>query len=51
MPAKRVVDTATVMHYLGAQVDLRAYAEWGHSIHQDELVLAHEMLARTATLT
>jgi phospholipase/carboxylesterase len=51
VPAKRVVDTATVMHHLGARVDLRAYAEWGHSIHQNELALAHEMLVRTATQT
>ena len=46
VPSQRVIDTATVMRDLGAQTDLRVFTGWGHSIHQDELTLARDILAR-----
>ena len=51
VPSRRVIDTATVMRDLGAQADLRVFTGWGHSIHQDELILAREMLARISSRT
>lgn len=49
VPCQRVIDTASVMRDLGAQVDSHVFSEWGHSIHPDELILARDMLARISS--
>ncbi len=49
VPRQRVIDTATVMRDLGAQADLHVFTGWGHSIHQDELTLARDMLAQISS--
>jgi predicted esterase len=46
IPAPRVVETATVLRRLGAEVDMRLYPGLGHTINQDELEAVREMMRR-----
>lgn len=45
IPKERVEGTAAVLQQLGATVTMRLYPGMGHTINQDELEVARDMLA------
>jgi predicted esterase len=44
IPVKRVRDTSAIFRAMGAGVDLRLYPNFGHSVNEDEIGRAKEML-------
>jgi predicted esterase len=48
IPLGRVEETATVLSGLGAEVDKRIYLGMGHTVNEDEIGAAREMLRRLA---
>jgi predicted esterase len=48
IPLGRVEETATVLSGLGAEVDKRIYRGMGHTVNEDEIGAAREMLRRLA---
>jgi predicted esterase len=46
VPVERVVETRDVFARMGAQVELRRYPDMPHTINQDELDVAREMVGR-----
>jgi predicted esterase len=49
IPVKRVRDTSAIFRAMGADVDMRLYPNFGHSVNEDELGRAKEMLDAVAT--
>jgi len=48
IPAPRVVETATVLRRLGAQVTMRLYPGMGHTINEDELEAVRALMRAVA---
>src|SRR3712207_2106375 len=48
IPAPRVVETATVLRRLGAEVDMRIYPNMGHTINEDELEAVRAIMHEVA---
>ena len=48
IPLQRVHETAAVMDALGGDVDKRIYAGMGHTINQDELEAARDLISKVA---
>jgi predicted esterase len=44
IPVKRVRETSAIFRAMGAGVDLRLYPNFGHSVNEDEIGRAKEML-------
>jgi phospholipase/carboxylesterase len=44
IPKQRVLDTAAVLEKMGAVVTTRLYANFGHSVNEDELAFVNEVL-------
>lgn len=49
IPLARVNETAEVLEKLGARVDTRIYDRMGHTINQDELEAARQLIAQAMT--
>ncbi len=49
IPVKRVRDTSAIFRAMGANVDMRIYPNFGHSVNEDEVGRVKEMLDAVAS--